>query len=315
MSESDDFLRTRYDQEARQWDKYITEDGIASHAESWLRTDTVDYWRHSRMYACLDPVLESYPESTWLTVGDGRYGRDANYIQSFGHEVVASDISESLLEVGQERGFIEEYSVENAESLSFDDNTFDFAFAKECLHHLPRPWIGLYEMLRVARMGVALIEPKEAPLLKTPRLVLKSVIVHYLRRFLPWLDNLFDSEDLIRPYGNYWEELGNYVFKLSEREIEKVALALNYRSCAFKSLNDMYIEGVERATLDSPIFEDVKRAIAKKDRRCKMGLNRASHSLMACVIFKTSPSENGIAALRAAEYRVEMLPDNPHLSE
>ena len=32
----------------------------------------------------------------------------------------------------------------------FEDNSFDIVFTKESMHHWPRPYLGIYEMLRVA---------------------------------------------------------------------------------------------------------------------------------------------------------------------
>ncbi len=39
---------------------------------TWKNDSTVNPWRHRRMYNHLDPVIEAYPDSKWLTVGDGR---------------------------------------------------------------------------------------------------------------------------------------------------------------------------------------------------------------------------------------------------
>lgn len=94
---------------------------------SWKRKDTIDYWRHKRMYEILDPLIESYPESDWLTIGDGRYGTDANYIITKGIKtVVASDLSDTYLKIAKYEGFILDYKVENAEKLSFQNESFDF---------------------------------------------------------------------------------------------------------------------------------------------------------------------------------------------
>ncbi|WP_158308790.1 methyltransferase domain-containing protein [Desulfocurvibacter africanus] len=76
--------------------------------------------------------------------------------------------------------FIPEYSVENAEKLSFANGSYDYLLCKEAFHHFPRPMIALYEMLRVARKGIVLIEPN---------------------------DNGADG----------FEECGNYVYSLSRR--------------------------------------------------------------------------------------------------
>ncbi|MGH2820956.1 MAG: class I SAM-dependent methyltransferase [Actinomycetota bacterium] len=56
------------------------------------------------------------------------------------------------------------YRRENCESLSFPTASHDLVFCKEGLHHLARPVLGLYEMLRVCRKAAIFIEPYESPL-------------------------------------------------------------------------------------------------------------------------------------------------------
>ncbi len=51
------------------------------------------------------------------------------------------------------------YRIENSERLSFESRSCDLVFCKESLHHLARPVLGLYEMLRVCRLSALLIEP------------------------------------------------------------------------------------------------------------------------------------------------------------
>lgn len=51
------------------------------------------------------------------------------------------------------------YEVKNCENLEYESGSFDLVFCKEGLHHLARPVLGLYEMLRVCRTGVIVIEP------------------------------------------------------------------------------------------------------------------------------------------------------------
>lgn len=127
-------------------------------ASTWLNKDTLDYWRHHRM---LSPVKAFISGETWLTIGDGRYGTDANFILSNGGRAHASDLSDVLLEIGRKTGFINEYSRQNAECLSFADNAFDYVLVKEALHNCPRPWMALYEAFRVCRKAVVLIEPHD----------------------------------------------------------------------------------------------------------------------------------------------------------
>jgi ubiquinone/menaquinone biosynthesis C-methylase UbiE len=122
-------------------------------SRTWFKKDTADYWRHSRMYEAVD-CFKVEPESKWLTVGDGRFGLDSIRISEKGFaSVTPSDISEALLKRSKEEGRIQHYRVENAESLSFESDEFDYVFCKESYHHFPQPLNALYEMLRLPGGG------------------------------------------------------------------------------------------------------------------------------------------------------------------
>lgn len=54
------------------------------------------------------------------------------------------------------------YVKQDIEKISFKTQSFDLVFVKEALHHVPRPVQGLYEMLRVSKKAVILIEPQES---------------------------------------------------------------------------------------------------------------------------------------------------------
>ena len=60
---------------------------------------------------------------SWLTIGDGRYGTDANFIIRNGGKAHATDISDKLLKIGHEKGFIQDFSQQNAEDLNFKNNS------------------------------------------------------------------------------------------------------------------------------------------------------------------------------------------------
>ncbi|MBM3883621.1 MAG: glycosyltransferase [Verrucomicrobia bacterium] len=49
--------------------------------------------------------------------------------------------------------------VQNAEALPYPSGSFVLVFCREGLHHLARPWLGVYEMLRVCRKAAIVIEP------------------------------------------------------------------------------------------------------------------------------------------------------------
>jgi SAM-dependent methyltransferase len=51
------------------------------------------------------------------------------------------------------------YELANGEALPYESKSFDLVLCKEALHHLARPVLGLYEMLRVCRQRAVAIEP------------------------------------------------------------------------------------------------------------------------------------------------------------
>ena len=166
MSSTKTFQDKSYQQHRELFKEYTQNGGKAAHAKTWIEKDTVDTWRHQRMYQVLDPILVAEPKAKWLTVGDGRYGNDAKYITEKGCDALATDISEYLLKEAKDIDYISKYKLENAESLSFHDLEFDYVFCKESYHHFPRPMLALYEMLRVANSGVLLIEPNDSQIIK-----------------------------------------------------------------------------------------------------------------------------------------------------
>lgn len=271
-------------------------------ARTWLNTNTVDSWRHIRMYNSIDPLLLCYPNATWLTVGDGRYGKDAHYIQQKGLSVLATDISDALLKEAKEIGYITDYRKENAESLSFSDKEFDFVLCKEAYHHFPRPMLALYEILRVSKKGVVLIGLNDPFILST----FYQFLFMNLKNFVKFLLR----KKIVR---HSFEEVGNYVYTISKREIEKVALGLNIRVIAFKELNDYYLKGVEyeKADDNSRLFKKIKRRIALQNFLSKIGLN--PYGRLIAIIFKGIPDEKCERMLSKNRYEVIHLPKNPFI--
>lgn len=106
---SEEFYIKSYELHEKLWELYVDGAERSSHAKTWLKDDTVDHWRHYRMYNNIDPIIESYPNSFWLTVGDGRYGNDAHYIMQKGAKALATDISDILLKEAKDLGFIDNF--------------------------------------------------------------------------------------------------------------------------------------------------------------------------------------------------------------
>ncbi|MCL6495145.1 MAG: methyltransferase domain-containing protein [Ignavibacterium sp.] len=181
-------------------------------------------------FEVLNPFLEI--KNSWLTIGDYT-GFEANYLLKHNQDATASDISDAFLAEANKRNLIEKYLKINAEKIDLPDNSYDYLVCKEMLHHLPRPSIAIYEMLRVSRKAIiALCEPVDM-LSKISMLVfLKNV----LDKIDPLLLNKFWKNRF--SYESFFEDRPiNYVYKFSEREIEKLAAALKLPLIAFYEMN------------------------------------------------------------------------------
>src|SRR5690349_20554026 len=80
--------------------------------ENWFESGTVDLWRHLRMFSLVDPFLQEFRDSSWLTVGDGSYGTASMYIERNGSHALPIDINVSLLQLSKEHGLIKDYKEE-----------------------------------------------------------------------------------------------------------------------------------------------------------------------------------------------------------
>jgi len=256
---------------------------------------SIDNWRHTRMLDSTAPLTATYPDGTWITVGDGRYGSDAAYLHDHGVAVTATTLTDERLRVAFERGFIPAYRAENAERMSFADESADFVLCKESYHHFPRPPVALYEMLRVARRGVVLIEP-----LDDPRLLdnLKRLVKRLVRG---------DTELQFEPSGNF-------LYRLNIHEMEKLMTAMGGLCIAFKGINDFY----------HPRFaasDSTRLNLGTVATRLGIGLQNALSACgllgsgLACVVvFRGEPEARCENALRRAGFRIIHLPRNPYVA-
>ncbi len=263
----------------------------------WLDDSTSDNWRHDRMYQFAN-LFAADSDSTWLTVGDGRFGLDSIALKKRGvKNVLPSDIAASGLDRAKEMGLIQSYAVENAEKMSFQDGQFDYVMCKEAYHHFPRPFAALYEMARVAKKGVIIVEPNDYWQSIVGR------IAFLMKQLLSSARHVDQSR---------YEELGNYVYSVSEREIEKFCLGLDLPHLFIKGVNDIYIPGGERvpAKWSSPIFLRMRLTIVLLDLLCTLRLFKPTR-LLIC-IFKSEPSDLLRRQFREAGWKLVDLPRNPH---
>jgi hypothetical protein len=159
-------------------------------------------------------------------------------------------------------------------------------------------------MIRVAKEAVILIEPQD-PVLKMPLLLALCNLVdrinpNYVQKF--WKNR----------YS--FEVVGNYVFKLSEREVDKLANGIGLPAVAFKSINNNFYHPSiidKKADSTSRIFKKMKRKIKFRNLLAKLSII-PSDSLCA-VIFKTQPSPQLIANLKSAGFIFHQFPPNPYV--
>lgn len=280
-----------YDRQARQEDLQVGQGRIP---DSLLEPDTVDAWRHRRMHDMLLPVLSATPDAEWLTVGDGNYGTDAHYLHSQGVKVIASSLTDGTLKISKEKGYIPAYQAVNAEDIPYEENAFDYVLCKEAYHHFPRPAIAFYEMLRVANAGVVLIEPFDGS-----------------KRLLEMIKE--PAKKLLWGKGQtiHFEPSGNFIYRISPKQMGKKLAALGYAAVAYKTFNDIYLPRFGKAKCGMTaghLF--TKLAIFLQDVLCAFRL--LNPGLVTMVCFKQIPSEKLTQEIKRAGFTFDVLPVNPY---
>ncbi len=299
-------MEIKYDKHKDEWDRCTSNLEREKIAGAWLEDGTLDKWRHERMLFGLNALITG--ENTWLTVGDGRYGTDANYILKNGDQAHATDMSDKLLKIGKKLGFINSSGEENAENLSFEDESFDYVLIKEAFHHCPRAWLALHEAFRVCRKGVILIEPNDIFAKKG----IRKTITRKMKLILKLLKG---KKTFNQGYG--FETVGNFIYSINQREIEKFLLGMHYRHVAFKKINDFYINGGELIKLNSKNFKDIlkiqlmKKSIMILNLFTFLGFEEST--ILSAILFKEAPDNETIEKLRKFKWDYNILPKNPYI--
>jgi ubiquinone/menaquinone biosynthesis C-methylase UbiE len=248
----------------------------------WLCNDTYGAWRHKRMYSLIDPLVKK--NDSWITIGDGRYGSDAHYLLEKGiSNLLATDISGKLLKIAKKDKYILKFKEINAESINLEDGSYDYAFCKESFHHFPRPIIALYEMIRVVRKGIVLIEPHDTKALKNNK------------------------------YANNFETVGNYVYSISLREIEKITNAINLPCFAYKGIDDVYVSGGECMPCNSKSISILKAKFLLLVMEILYKLKIRDRSVICLIIFKTNPKKTLLNKLRREGFKFIINRPNPFM--
>lgn len=262
----------------------------------YSRPESIDAWHHERMLKTVLPLVRAYPSATWMTVGDGAFGSDAHFLEKHGVDVTATSLTDDRLKVACDRGYIKKFSAQNAERIAHQDGAFDFVLCKESYHHFPRPAIAFYEMLRVARKALILIEPIEDGMKP----------LQYVKSFI---------KKLIRGDATTeFEESGNFIYKISQREIEKMLTALNFETFAINRINDFYHPRISHSpyrpfSLNTSLTH---LGLFAQNAMCKTGL--LGYGLATAVIFKQRPTSELVQDAQQTGYRFIDLPKNIYLS-
>jgi SAM-dependent methyltransferase len=278
-------------------------------------TATVGAWRMERMMDFAKVFAGK--KYTWLTIGDA-YGYDAQILGDNGIEDVhASNLDQRNLAAGARRGFVKEYSEINAESIGFNDNYFDFVLCKEALHHMPRPYIAIYEMLRVAKIGVVLIEPSDQLIdymkpagAKVERLLEDKEQDAYVSKKIAYKKvGQGDDEHITDTFLDWYEDGAfNYVYTLSKREVAKISFGMGLPAHAIKSFNDMYVAEIDDFPIEavSEKFEGMNEQLKIQDWFCKISGKPPNY--VSAILFKETPNKETVDGLNAIGYEIQLTP-------
>jgi ubiquinone/menaquinone biosynthesis C-methylase UbiE len=246
----------------------------------------VDCGRHSYMLETMIPILDEHKGAGWLTLGDGRFAFEGSYLHARGAHVHASDISDATLRVAERAGMIDEFSEQHGEYLSFEDDSFDFAFAKESLHHLPRPAMGIYEMLRVARRAALFIEPMATPY---PA---------------PFLNHSFEYHAMMGLTDTrHHFEAHSFKYTISAQEIVQMAIGLNMPLVAFRGVPD-----VSRRDIANMKAGDVRAHLERMRTLSYSAKANVFYSKLAIAMFWEMPSRSLQLSLSGGGWMLCPLP-------
>lgn len=223
-----------------------------------------DTMRHHEMLKEGLKLVSHTDPASIMTIGDN-LGRDAAFFKKYFPNAfcTASDLDTSHLSGAVADGHLDNVLDIDVEKIPIPDETVDIVVAKESFHHWPRPMLGFYEMLRVAKKCILLIEPND-----------------FIRGdpSFPYLDESC--------YTDAYEKVGNYKYQISVREILKAAWSLYLPACYVIGFNDPW---------KTPF--SIGEWISEKSRIDAMGMRgKRQFNLFAIAVFKHAayvPSDQG----------------------
>ena len=161
------------------------------------------YYYNNLFFKLIAPIANTNEQ--WLTVGDCT-GIDAAFLKTQGVKATATDLHDKILSEIKAQGHIDNFDVQNVEKLTYADDTFDFVCCKEAYHHFPRPAIGFYEMLRVSKKGLILLEPNDINIDFAPLIFLRNLLDRFSTKLLR---KLWKNQYSYETVGNFIDILIN----------------------------------------------------------------------------------------------------------
>lgn len=195
-------------------------------------------------------------------------GRELGLFHKYGIKTTATDLTINHLETLIEDRIIESAEIQNAERLSYKEDDYDYGFVNAGLHHLAHPHAGLNELMRVGREAAIFIESQDS-------------ILHSLGKMMG------RNAD--------FEPAGNYVYRWSRREVEKIALSSHAYSYAIR-------------TNFLPVLVRMRGVTGEKKRKWQRRLNVLdgflgwAGNLMVVIIFKRKPNDEQIKYFKDNNY-------------
>jgi hypothetical protein len=125
----------------------------------------------------------------------------------------------------------------------------------------------------------------------------------------------FNASSLSYSLASWEEGAKNYVYAVSRREMEKVALGLDCPHVVFKGINDHYVVGCEYEPADadkSKVFNEMLETISMLDAACRSG--NIDYPVLMVGIYKTPLDTATREAYDRNGFEITDLPRNPYIA-
>lgn len=233
-----------------------------------------DLWEWAKWYPLLvlEDFLPTIAGKSVVATCCGA-GRELGLFGKYGVKVTATDLIVDQLQPLVTDGTVAAAEEQNAERLSYPDESFDYGFVNAGLHHLMHPHAGLCELMRTSREAAIFIESQDSVLHKFGKMMGRNAD---------------------------FEPAGNYVYRWSMREIEKIGLSSHAHSIAVK-------------TYFLPILVPMRNVTGKKKQRMQDFIAVSNKilaplgNLLIAYVFKRAPTAEQVRYLSENGFKYRVL--------